>query len=66
VTHDVHEAVALGDRILLVEAGRIALDEAVPLERPRARVDVRFAALEESVLQRLLGQGSQPGSGRPS
>lgn len=55
VTHDVHEAVALGDRILLVEQGRIALDQNVPLERPRARADARFAALEESVLQRVLG-----------
>ncbi|CAH2802727.1 MAG: Alkanesulfonate ABC transporter ATP-binding protein SsuB [uncultured Paraburkholderia sp.] len=36
VTHDVHEAVALGDRILLIEEGRIALDQPVPLERPRA------------------------------
>jgi sulfonate transport system ATP-binding protein len=59
VTHDVHEAVALGDRILLVEAGRIALDQAVPLERPRARVDARFAELEERVLQRVLGNGAQ-------
>ncbi|WP_321914279.1 ATP-binding cassette domain-containing protein [Paraburkholderia sp. J11-2] len=66
VTHDVHEAVALGDRILLVEAGRIALDQTVPLERPRARVDARFAALEESVLQRVLGHGAQPATGRPS
>ena len=66
VTHDVHEAVALGDRILLVEAGRIALDEAVALERPRARVDARFAALEGSVLQYLLNPGSQPTSGRPA
>ncbi|MCP3707667.1 ATP-binding cassette domain-containing protein [Paraburkholderia sp. CNPSo 3274] len=66
VTHDVHEAVALGDRILLVEAGRIALDQSVPLERPRARVDARFAALEESVLQRVLGQGPQQAAGRPS
>ncbi|WP_322104733.1 ATP-binding cassette domain-containing protein [Paraburkholderia sp. J41] len=57
VTHDVHEAVALGDRILLVEAGRIALDQAVPLARPRARVDARFAELEERVLQRVLGHG---------
>ncbi|MBV8260052.1 MAG: ATP-binding cassette domain-containing protein [Paraburkholderia sp.] len=66
VTHDVHEAVALGDRILLVEAGRIALDEVVPLARPRARVDARFAALEGSVLQHLLGNGSQSTSERPS
>lgn len=57
VTHDVHEAVALGDRILLVEAGQIALDQAVPLARPRARVDARFAELEERVLQRVLGNG---------
>ncbi|MEM5325224.1 ATP-binding cassette domain-containing protein [Paraburkholderia sp. JHI2823] len=66
VTHDVHEAVALGDRILLVESGRIALDEAVALERPRARVDARFAALEGNVLQYLLNPGSQPTSGRPA
>ncbi|QGZ54854.1 ATP-binding cassette domain-containing protein [Paraburkholderia acidiphila] len=66
VTHDVHEAVALGDRILLVEAGRIALDQSVPLERPRARVDARFAALEESVLQRVLGHGAQSAAGQHS
>ncbi|TDG06837.1 ATP-binding cassette domain-containing protein [Paraburkholderia guartelaensis] len=66
VTHDVHEAVALGDRILLVEAGRIALDQRVPLERPRARVDARFAALEERVLQRVLGHGPQQAVGQPS
>jgi sulfonate transport system ATP-binding protein len=59
VTHDVHEAVALGDRILLVEQGRIALDLDVPLERPRARADARFAALEERVLQRVLGSAAQ-------
>ncbi|HTR07372.1 MAG TPA: ATP-binding cassette domain-containing protein [Paraburkholderia sp.] len=65
VTHDVHEAVALADRILLVEAGHIALDQPVPLERPRARVDARFAALEERVLQRVLGSGAQHAGERP-
>ncbi|QQC64867.1 ATP-binding cassette domain-containing protein [Paraburkholderia ginsengisoli] len=54
VTHDVHEAVALGDRILLIEEGRIALDQPVALERPRARASAGFAALEEHVLQRVL------------
>ncbi|HEY2022394.1 ATP-binding cassette domain-containing protein [Paraburkholderia sp.] len=54
VTHDVHEAVALGDRILLVEEGRIALDQPVALARPRARASAGFAALEEHVLQRVL------------
>src|SRR5206468_1618603 len=37
VTHDVAEAVALADRVLLVEDQRIAFDEYVPLARPRAR-----------------------------
>ncbi|WP_233829645.1 ATP-binding cassette domain-containing protein [Paraburkholderia sp. ZP32-5] len=54
VTHDVHEAVALGDRILLIEEGRIALDQPVALARPRARASRGFAALEEHVLQRVL------------
>ena len=54
VTHDVHEAVALGDRILLIEEGRIALDQPVPLDRPRARASAGFAALEDHVLQRVL------------
>jgi sulfonate transport system ATP-binding protein len=57
VTHDVQEAVALGDRILLVEEGRIALDQAVPLARPRARASREFAALEARVLQRVLSKG---------
>jgi sulfonate transport system ATP-binding protein len=54
VTHDVHEAVALGDRILLIEEGRIALDQPVALARPRARASTGFAALEDHVLQRVL------------
>ncbi|WP_028216756.1 ATP-binding cassette domain-containing protein [Paraburkholderia oxyphila] len=65
VTHDVHEAVALGDRILLVEQGRIALDQRVPLERPRARADARFAALEERVLQRVLGSDTPANAHAP-
>ena len=55
VTHDVHEAVALGDRIVLIAQGRIALDQPVDLPRPRARGGAAFAALEEHVLQRVLG-----------
>ncbi len=38
VTHDVQEAVALGDRIVLIEEGRIALDAADRRSRGRARV----------------------------
>ncbi|KWF76787.1 aliphatic sulfonate ABC transporter ATP-binding protein [Burkholderia diffusa] len=57
VTHDVQEAVALGDRILLIEQGRVALDQPVPLDRPRARASATFAALEDRVLQRVLAGG---------
>jgi sulfonate transport system ATP-binding protein len=58
VTHDVHEAVALGDRIVLIEQGRIALDQPVDLARPRARGSAAFAALEARVLRRVLQTGS--------
>jgi sulfonate transport system ATP-binding protein len=54
VTHDVTEAVALADRILLVEDGRVAMDVAVDLPRPRRRGDAEAAAIEGRILQRLL------------
>jgi sulfonate transport system ATP-binding protein len=54
VTHDVQEAIALADRIVLIEEGRITLDERVDLPRPRARGGVQFARLEERILQRVL------------
>lgn len=53
VTHDVSEAVALADRVLLIEEGRIALDWRVGLPRPR-RHDAAFAALEQRLLERVL------------
>ena len=55
VTHDVAEAVALADRIVLIERGAIALDVAAPLSRPRHRGAAEFGRLEESILTRLLG-----------
>ncbi|KVP61249.1 aliphatic sulfonate ABC transporter ATP-binding protein [Burkholderia ubonensis] len=57
VTHDVQEAVALGDRILLIEQGRVALDQPLPLDRPRERASAAFAALEDRVLRRVLAGG---------
>jgi sulfonate transport system ATP-binding protein len=54
VTHDVAEAIALADRVLLIEYGRIALDERIRLPRPRSRGHAEFAALEERVLERVL------------
>ncbi len=54
VTHDVSEAVALADRILLIEDGGLALDIPVDLPRPRQRGSVDLARLEERLLRRLL------------
>ncbi|CAN5394226.1 aliphatic sulfonates ABC transporter ATP-binding protein [soil metagenome] len=57
VTHDVAEAVALADRVVLIDAGRIALDEAVRLPRPRTR-GADFDELEAKILQRVLGEAA--------
>ncbi|AZV94307.1 aliphatic sulfonate ABC transporter ATP-binding protein [Bordetella sp. J329] len=54
VTHEVEEAVALGDRVVLMDGGQVALDLAVPLPRPRARGNPAFVALRETVLDRVL------------
>jgi sulfonate transport system ATP-binding protein len=54
VTHDVAEAISLADRVILIEGGRVALDEVVNLPRPRTRGSARFAALEERILERVL------------
>ncbi len=60
VTHDVQEAVALADRVILIEDGRIALDERIALARPRSQGDAAFAALEKRILDRVL-QKPAPG-----
>ncbi|MDR2128274.1 MAG: ATP-binding cassette domain-containing protein [Burkholderiaceae bacterium] len=54
VTHDVQEAVALADRVILIEDGRIALDERIALARPRSQGDPAFAAIEKRILDRVL------------
>jgi sulfonate transport system ATP-binding protein len=54
VTHDVQEAVALADRVILIEDGRIALDETIPLPRPRVHGDAALAAIEKRILDRVL------------
>ena len=58
VTHDVQEALALADRVLLIEDGKLALDVRVGLPRPGRRGTPVFAALEQKVLDRVLGHGS--------
>jgi sulfonate transport system ATP-binding protein len=55
VTHDVAEAVALGDRVVVMEGGRITRDVAVSADRPRRHGDATLAAVEGEILARLLG-----------
>jgi sulfonate transport system ATP-binding protein len=54
VTHDVAEAVALADRVLVIEDGRIAQDFSVDIPRPRRRGSAELAALEGAILKNLL------------
>ena len=60
VTHDVSEAVAVADRVILIEDGRIGLDLPIDLPRPRHRGDARLAALEAQVLDRVLALPASP------
>ncbi|MDX1994697.1 MAG: ATP-binding cassette domain-containing protein [bacterium] len=55
ITHDVDEAVALADRVVLIENGVIGLNVAVHLPRPRDRGSAAFAALKGEILNRVLG-----------
>ena len=56
VTHDVTEAVALADRILVLDAGCVAMDVKVDLPRPRRRGDPQAAAIEGHILEQLLSR----------
>jgi sulfonate transport system ATP-binding protein len=66
VTHDVEEAVALADRVVVLDEGRIALDVDVSLPRPRARLGGAFAAVVSRILEHLVGGGGQLGRLRAS
>jgi len=58
ITHDVEEAVTLGDRVVLLEAGQVALNLEISLPRPRHRGSPAFAALVDQILHRILTPNS--------
>ena len=64
VTHDVGEAVALADRVLLIESQQIALDERIDLARPRSHGQGGFARHEQRILDRVLRQPDAPDAAR--
>jgi|HubBroStandDraft_6_1064221.scaffolds.fasta_scaffold123322_2 sulfonate transport system ATP-binding protein len=53
VTHDVDEALALSDRVLVLAGGRIALSERIDLPRPRERDHPDLTALRTRLLTEL-------------
>jgi sulfonate transport system ATP-binding protein len=53
VTHDVDEAVSLADRVLVIDGGRVAVDRAITLDRPRTHRDPEFIAHREFLLAAL-------------
>jgi sulfonate transport system ATP-binding protein len=61
VTHDVDEAIALADRVLVLDKGRIAAEERITLDRPRTP-DARFQAIRRRLLSQL-GVESAPAQG---
>src|SRR5215204_5927799 len=56
VTHDVEEAVALADRIIVLADGAVALDLRVDLPRPRDHTSRGFTEIKKIVLDTVLGQ----------
>lgn len=60
VTHDVSEALALADRVVLIDRGTITLDLRVDLPRPRRRDRPELGALEERILDQLFDGAEGP------
>lgn len=65
VTHDVDEAVALADRVLVLDEGRFVLDLSVDQPHPRTLRDPRLAEYRERLLAALgvHGDATEPDAG---
>jgi sulfonate transport system ATP-binding protein len=56
VTHDVDEAVFLGQRVLVMDQGAITKELPVGLDYPRNPLSKEFYAIREEILSFLLGE----------
>lgn len=54
VTHDIAEAVALADRVIVLDQGKVDLDLDIDQPRPRQRGNTKLSQLEAEILQRIL------------
>ncbi len=57
VTHDVEEAVALANRVILIEEGEIVMDLPIRLPYPRQRENPVYSKLVSQILNRIMGKG---------
>ncbi|MEV0436436.1 ABC transporter ATP-binding protein [Nocardia sp. NPDC050413] len=53
VTHDVDETLLLADRVLVLDEGRIAIDQRIDIARPRRHANPEFIRLREVLLAGL-------------
>ncbi|MBA4493938.1 ATP-binding cassette domain-containing protein [Paenactinomyces guangxiensis] len=54
VTHDMEEAVALADRVILLKDGKVTLNKPISLARPRQRSSALFASLVGDLLEQVM------------
>jgi sulfonate transport system ATP-binding protein len=59
VTHEIQEAVALADRVMVLEAGRASVEVEITMPRPRARESREFVDATARILRHIL-EGSAP------
>jgi sulfonate transport system ATP-binding protein len=62
VTHDVEEAVALANRVILIEEGEIVMDLPIRLPYPRQRDNPLFSKLVSQILNEILDKKKKPAS----
>jgi sulfonate transport system ATP-binding protein len=62
VTHEIQEAVALADRVIVLEEGRVATSLDLPMNRPRVREERPFVTTSASLLAQILGRPILPTS----
>lgn len=53
VTHDVEEAIVLADRVMVMDAGRITLDQKISISHPRRKNRQAFDELRDQLLTAL-------------
>lgn len=56
ITHDVEEAAALADRVLVMERGRFVFETSITLSRPRNRSYSEFIEVKDQILSRVLNK----------